>query len=82
MVVSDETVSITDTLTGEIYATHPLCHEKGKLIGQKRDDRDKSKSLQEQEGLIQQLFQKDELVSPFLNISIRQSPAITGISLA
>ena len=66
MVVSDETVSITDTLTGEIYATHPLCHEKGKLIGQKRDDRDKSKSLQEQEGLIQQLFQKDELVSPFL----------------
>ena len=66
MVVSDETVSITDTLTGEIYATHPLCHEKGKLIGQKRDDRDKSKSLQEQECLIQQLFQKDELVSPFL----------------
>lgn len=45
---------------------HPLCHEKGKLIGQKQDDRDKSKSLQEQECLIQQLFQKDELVSPFL----------------
>ena len=64
MVVSDETVSITDTLTGEIYASHPLCHEKGRLIGQKRDDRDKSKSLQEQECLIQQLFQKDELVSP------------------
>ncbi|MGI6502182.1 MAG: IS21 family transposase [Anaerostipes sp.] len=66
MVVSDETVTITDTLSGEIYATHPLCHDKGQLIGQKRANRDKSKSLQEQENLIQQLFQEDELVSPFL----------------
>jgi transposase len=66
MVVSDETVSITDSLSGEIYATHPLCHDKGQLIGQKRANRDKSKSLQEQENLIQQLFQEDELVSPFL----------------
>ena len=55
-----------NTLTGEIYATHPLCHEKGKLIGQKRDERDKSKSLLEQEQLLQQLFQDDELVTPFL----------------
>lgn len=74
MVVSDETVSITDTLTGEIYASHPLCHEKGKLIGQKRDDRDKSKSLQEQEKLVQQLFQEDELVSPFLDHIHQKKP--------
>lgn len=67
MVVSDETVSITDTLTGEIYASHPLCHGKGQLIGQKRANRDKSKSLQEQENLIQKLFGEDELVSPFLD---------------
>lgn len=74
MVVSDETVSITDTLTGEIYASHPLCHEKGKLIGQKRDDRDKSKSLQEQEKLVHQLFQEDELVSPFLDHIHQKKP--------
>lgn len=65
MVVSNEIVSITDTLTDEIYASHPPYHEKGKLIGQKRDERDKRKSLQEQ--LIQQLFQEDELVLPFLD---------------
>lgn len=66
MVVKDETVSITDCLTGEIYAAHPLCHEKGKLIGQKRTERDKSKSIQEQEQLVADLFENDELVRPFL----------------
>lgn len=74
MFVSDETVSITDTVTGEIYATHPLCHDKGQLIGQKRADRDKSKSLQEQENLIQKLFQEDELVSPFLDYIHQAKP--------
>lgn len=66
MVVENETISITDSLTGEIYATHPLCHDKGKLIGQKRVERDKSKTLLEQERLIQELFENDELVQPFL----------------
>jgi len=49
MVVENDVVSITDTLTDEVYATHPLCQDKRKLIGQKRDDQDKSKSLREQE---------------------------------
>ena len=48
MVVENDMIAITDCLTGEIYATHPLCHEKGMLIGQKRTDRDKSKSILEQ----------------------------------
>jgi len=42
MIVEDDTVSIADTKTGEIYAEHPLCHDKGRLIGQKRSERDKS----------------------------------------
>ena len=66
MVVEDDKISITDCLTGEIYATHPLCHEKGKLIGQKRTDRDKSKTLLEQERQVEELFENDELVRPFL----------------
>ena len=66
MVVENETISITDSLTGEIYATHPLCHDKGKLIGQKRVERDKRKTLLEQERLIHELFENDELVQPFL----------------
>lgn len=74
MVVTDDVIAITDTLTGEIYATHPLCHEKGKLIGQKRDERDKSKSLLEQEQLLQQLFQDDELVTPFLERIHQEKP--------
>ena len=66
MVVADDKISITDCLTGEIYAVHPLCHEKGMLIGQKRADRDKSKSILEQERLVEELFENDELVRPFL----------------
>ncbi len=66
MLVNDEVISITDVLTGEIYATHPLCHEKGRLIGQKREERDKSSSLLELEKLVQELFEDDALVKPFL----------------
>ncbi len=68
MVVDDETdeVSITDTITGEIYAAHPLCHEKGKLIGRsERSERDKSKSVQEQDDALKELFDNDEQVGPF-----------------
>ena len=74
MIVNNEVVSITDCLTGEIYASHPLCHEKGRLVGQKRDDRDKSRSIQEQESLIQEMFQNDELVIPFLKHIHEEKP--------
>ena len=74
MVVDQDVISITDTLTGEIYATHPLCHDKGKLIGQRREERDKSSSMQEQEISIQQLFHNDALVTPFLEHIHQEKP--------
>lgn len=67
LIINDDTVSITDPDTGEIYATHILCHEKGKLIGQKYKDRDKSKTIKEQEHMLYQLFSEDEQLIPFLN---------------
>jgi transposase len=48
MIVENETVTITDKETGEIYARHPLCNEKGRLIGQKRD-RDYSRTQEQLE---------------------------------
>ena len=74
MVVEEASISVTDILTGEIYATHPLCHDKGKLIGQKRNDRDTNKSLLEQERMIQQLFQEDRRVTPFLEHIHQEKP--------
>ena len=66
ILVEGEIISIVDCLTREVYATHPLCHEKGKLIGQKRKDPDKSRTIKEQEVLLQELFQNDECLNPFL----------------
>ena len=67
MVVDDGIIRITDTQTGEIHATHPLSHEKGKLIGQKRNERDKSQSLQEQEELVLQKFNNSPQATYFLS---------------
>ena len=77
MVVDDEkdTVAITDMITGEIYSTHPLSHEKGKLIGDKtRNARDKSTSITEQEEALKKLFENDELVGPFLEHIHQEKP--------
>ena len=74
MELKDEVISIKDVLTGEIYARHPLCHEKGKLIGQKREERDKTKSLLELEKLVQELFDNDDLVKPFLEHIHQEKP--------
>jgi transposase len=49
MLVVDEMISVTDVQTREIYTRHPLCHEKGQLVGQKREERDKSQSLKKLE---------------------------------
>lgn len=62
----EDTVAITDMITGAIYAKHPLCHEKGKLIGQKRDTRDSCSPIAAQEESLKALFANDELVGPFL----------------
>ena len=74
MVIDEETdeVSITDTLTGEIYATHPVCHEKGRLI--ERSERDRSKTVTEQEEALKKLFDNDELVGPFLDHIHHEKP--------
>lgn len=74
MVVEEASISVTDILTGEIYATHPLCYDKGKLIGQKRNDRDTNTSLLEQERMIHQLFQDDRLITPFLEHIHQEKP--------
>ncbi len=77
MAINEETdeVSITDAITGEIYATHPLCHEKGKLVGRsERAGRDKSKTVTEQEEALKELFDNDELVGPFLDHIHQKKP--------
>ena len=77
MTINEETdeVSVTDTVTGEVYATHPLCHEKGKLVGRsERSERDKSKTVTEQEEALKELFDNDELVGPFLDHIHQEKP--------
>ena len=77
MVIDEDAdeVSITDTVTGEIYATHPVCHEKGKLVGRsERSERDKSKTVTEQEEALKELFDNDELVGPFLDHIHQEKP--------
>lgn len=75
MKLADEDfISIVDVLTGEIYAKHPLCHEKGKLIGKKRDVRDKSKTLLELEQTLHDLLGQNDLVIPFLDHIHQEKP--------
>lgn len=77
MIINEETdeVSITDMITGEIYATHKVCHDKGKLIGQSsRSYRDKSKTIIAQEEALKELFDNDELVGPFLEHLHQEKP--------
>lgn len=69
MVINDEKdqVSITDAVTGKIYAVHQVCHDKGQLIGvSERSTRDRSKTIAAQEDTLKELFDNDELVGPFL----------------
>ena len=51
-----------DTVTGEIYATHPLCLGKGELIGSSsHDNRDMSQSVKELDKSIKELFKDNPL---------------------
>ena len=77
MVVDEyaDEVAITDMVTGEIYARHHLCHDKGKLIGcAERNYRDKSKTVIAQEETLKELFDNDELVGPFLEHIHQEKP--------
>lgn len=67
LILNDEIISITDIETGEIYAKHTICYEKGKLIGSRYKERDKSKTILEQEMIIRHGLLDDEMVIPFLN---------------
>jgi len=76
MVIDEDAdeVSITDIITGEIYAIHPLCHTKGELIGKKRDYRDRYTALDEMEAGLIELFDNDDLVEPFLEHIHQEKP--------
>jgi len=61
-------ISIVDALTGEIYATHPICLGKGELIGSStHDKRDMSQSLKELDISVKSLFDNNESVINFLS---------------
>ena len=74
MLVEDDVISITDVKTGEIYAKHPLCHEKGHLIGQKREERDKSKSIKTLEENTRKLLGENPNVQQFLDRIHKEKP--------
>lgn len=59
-------LSIIDCETGEIYAEHKLCYEKGKLIGEKTKKPIKSESILEFEKRILKKLDNDPLVISFL----------------
>lgn len=66
MIVKNEAISITDTETGEIYATHPLCHDKGRLIGHKRSERDTSRTQKQLEDNVSKILGGSETSKQFL----------------
>lgn len=77
MVVNEEKdeLSIINMTTGEVYATHAVCHEKGQLIGRsERSERDTSKSVVAQEEALKELFDNDELVGQFLEHIHHEKP--------
>lgn len=74
MLVEDDVICITDVKTGEIYARHPLCHEKGQLIGQKREERDKSKTIKILEENTRKLLGESPKVQQFLDGIHKEKP--------
>ena len=67
VVIEGEDVIIEDTETGVLLAQHPLCHEKGQLIGDKtRNFRDKSKTILELEAAVKMLFGETDGLDMYL----------------
>lgn len=61
-------ISIVDSVTGEVYATHPLCLGKGELIGSATHDyRDMSQSLKELDKSVKELFSDNDNAVLFLD---------------
>ena len=67
LIVENETVTITDTETGEIYAKHPLCHDKGRLVGHKRSERDCSRRQEQLEEDTLGILGGSDAAKQFLN---------------
>jgi len=74
MIVENEIVTITDAKTGIIYANHPLCREKGKLIGQKRNERDYSRTQEQLEENIITMLGGSEIAKQFLQEIHKEKP--------
>lgn len=74
MIVENEMVTITDAKTGEIYAKHPLCHEKGRLIGQTRNERDCSKTQEQLQENILAMLGGSETAKQFLHGIHKEKP--------
>lgn len=67
VVVDGEDVIIEDADTGVLLSQHPLCHDKGQLIGDKtRNSRDKSKTILELEDDVKKLFGKTDGLDMYL----------------
>ena len=67
VVIDGEDVIIEDAETGVLLAQHPLCHEKGQLIGDKtRNSRDKSKTILELEAAVKELFGETDGLDMYL----------------
>ena len=74
MLIEDEMINITDVQTGEIYVRHSLCYERGRLIGQKREERDKSQSLKDLEENILKLMGADAVAQEFIEGIHKEKP--------
>jgi len=74
MIVDDGEVNIIDVLTGEIYATHPLCHDRGRLIGQIRKNRDMSLSIEALESRTVKLLGRNKAAILFLETIHKLKP--------
>jgi hypothetical protein len=74
MIVDDEEVSIIDIITGEVYATYPLCHDRGRLIGQIRKNRDRNASIEALESCTVKLLGSDKAAISFLEMIHKFKP--------
>ena len=66
IIIENETVIITDAKTREIYAKHPLSHERGQLVGKRRKERDYSKTQEQLEEKILEMLGGTETAKQFL----------------
>lgn len=74
MNVENDTVTITDAKTGEIYARHPLSRERGQLVGKNRKYRDNSRTQQQLEEKTLAMLGGSETAKQFLQEIHKEKP--------